>query len=253
MFAHFQFVHWRAGEQVAKCLYAFNHFPAQFFLGDFLHRAGDELQIGVESDLELHLVPDVGKQRPRIIVDEFIEHFFIREFDQPPTGMIGREIFATELPQCGVQVADIDNVAGGICYFNAVAHAKRLTDQNVNPSNEAFNRRLQSQPDNDRTDAERSDSRIPIHKNYRYNDQRDGQPNGEAHDTLECETSGRVLDAAKPVDGKRTRDSQHDRDQRTTPQNSLSNANSSVRQRYELRANNKVNDGAHRKNSRVSD
>jgi len=35
MFVNIQFVHWRAGEQIAKSFYAFDHFPAQFFLGDF--------------------------------------------------------------------------------------------------------------------------------------------------------------------------------------------------------------------------
>ena len=70
--------------------------------------------------------------------NEFIEYFFIREFDQPTTWMIGREILASELPQRGVKVADIDNVTGGLCYSDAVAHPKRLANQNVNPGDEAF-------------------------------------------------------------------------------------------------------------------
>ena len=114
-----------------------------------MHRAGDKLQVGVVTDLELHLVPDVRKKWPRIIVNEFIEYFFIREFDEPATRMIGGEILAAELPQRGVEVADIDHVASGVGYFDAVAHAKRLANQNVNPRDETLHRGLNSQPDND--------------------------------------------------------------------------------------------------------
>lgn len=151
---HIQFVHWRAGEQIVKSFYAFDHFPDQFFLGDFLHRVGDEVQIGVVGDVELNLVPDVRKKRPLIIVNEFVEHFFIRKLDQPAAGMIGGEILAAELPQRGVEVANVDNIPRGVAYFDAVAHTKRLSNQNVNPSDEAFHRRLHSQPDNYRTEAD---------------------------------------------------------------------------------------------------
>ena len=86
MLVHLQFVHWRAGEQVAISFYAFDHFPAQFFLGDFLHRLRDEFEVGVVTDLELHLVPDVWKKWPRIIVNEFVEHFFVWELIRRPLG-----------------------------------------------------------------------------------------------------------------------------------------------------------------------
>jgi hypothetical protein len=63
-----------------------------------LHRASDELQVGVVTDLEFYLVPDVGKKWPRIIVNKFIEYFFVGEFDQSTTWMIGGEILAAKLP-----------------------------------------------------------------------------------------------------------------------------------------------------------
>jgi len=149
-------------------------FLAQFFLGDFLHRAGDKLQISVESDLELHLVPDIGKQRPRIIVNQFIEYFFIWEFDKPPAWVVGGEILAAKLPQGGVEVADIDYVAGGVGYFDSVAHTKRLAHEDVNPGDEAFHRSLHSQPEDDRTDTKRRDRRVPINKKNRDDNNRDG-------------------------------------------------------------------------------
>src|SRR3979411_498130 len=49
---HFQFVDGGTGQQVTKCLHARYHFLAQLFLGNLLHRAGDEFEIGVESDIE---------------------------------------------------------------------------------------------------------------------------------------------------------------------------------------------------------
>ena len=141
-----------------------------------------------------------GKQRPRIIVNEFVEHFFIGELDQPAAGMIGRKILAAEFPQGGVEVADIDHVAGGVGYFDAVAHAKRLAHQDVNPGDEAFHRSLHSQPDNDRTDAERSDRRVPINKNNRDNNNRDGQRNSQPLDALESETGGSIFDPSNSIE-----------------------------------------------------
>src|SRR5439155_571748 len=62
---NFQFIDGRTGEQVTKCLHARYHFLAELFLSNLLHRAGDELEIGIESDIEFNFVPNVGKKRPR--------------------------------------------------------------------------------------------------------------------------------------------------------------------------------------------
>ena len=116
--------------------------------------------------------------------------------------MIAGKILAAEFPQGGVEVTDIDHVAGRIGDFDAVAHAKRLAHQNVNPGDEAFHRSLHSQPDDDRTDTERSDRRVPINENNRDNDNRDGQRNSQPLDALEGETGGSILDPANSIDMK---------------------------------------------------
>src|SRR5512132_4100171 len=150
--------------------------------------------------MELYLVPDVREKRPGIVVNEFVEHLFIRELDQPPAGMIAREILAAEFPQRGVEVTDIDHITGRVGYFDPVAHAIRLTHQDVNPRDEAFHRSLHSQPDDDRTDTERSDRGVPIHKNNRDNNNRDGQRNSQPLDALEGETGGSIFDPANSIE-----------------------------------------------------
>src|SRR5215475_8036646 len=91
-----------------------------------------------------------------------------------PAGMIGGEILPAEFPQRGVEVTNVDYVASGLPYLDAVAHAKRLANQDVNPRDKAFHRRLHSQAEDDRTDTERSDGGVPIHKNYRDDNHGDG-------------------------------------------------------------------------------
>src|SRR5215470_6295423 len=223
MLAHFQFVNRRSSKQVTECLHAFYHLFAELFFSNFLHCAGDELQVSVVCDLELDLIPDVGKKRPRIVVNQFIKHFFVRKLDHAAAWMIAGHVFAAKFPQSGIEISDVDYVASRITYLNAITDAIRLANQNIDPGDETFHRRLYSQPDDDRTDAKRCNSCVPIHKNDRDHDHRDGQSNHQMHDTLEGETSGRILDPSQSVDGKRARDREDYRDQRCPSQNSLNN------------------------------
>ena len=77
-------------------------------------RAGEELQhlreIALVGDRELHLVPDVWEQRPGIVVHCRGQHMGVGEFDDPAAGVLGRQILAAELPERGVEVADVDDV-----------------------------------------------------------------------------------------------------------------------------------------------
>src|SRR4029453_12468235 len=114
--------------------------------------------------------------------------------------MITGDILPTEFPQGRVEIADINYVAGGFADFDAVADAKRLANQNVNPGDKAFHRGLYSQPDDDRTDAERSDCRVPVHKNNRHNNNGDGQRNSQPLDALECETRRSILNPSNSIE-----------------------------------------------------
>ena len=84
MRANFEFVNWRASQQLPKDFDAFHHFFAELLFGDLLHRVGNELQIRSVSDVEFDLVPDVGKKRPRIIVNDRVEHFLVWKADDAP-------------------------------------------------------------------------------------------------------------------------------------------------------------------------
>ena len=58
--------------------------------------------------------------------------------------MITGNILPAEFPQSGVQVADIDDVAGSVIYLDTIANTIRLTNQNIYPADEALHRRLHS-------------------------------------------------------------------------------------------------------------
>src|SRR5438046_1205267 len=103
-------------------------------------------------------------------------------------------------------------VAGGVTYLDAIAHAIRLANEDIDPGDETFHRRLHSQSNNDRSNTECGDGGIPIDKNYRYSNQRDYQCNDQVHDALKRETSGSILDTSEPIHGSSLCNRQHKRD-----------------------------------------
>jgi hypothetical protein len=105
-----------------------------------------------------------------------------------------------EFPQGGVEIADINHVASGVADFDAVADAKRLANQNVNPGDKAFHRGLHSQPDDDGTDTERCDRRVPINKNNGDNDYCDRQCNSQPLDALKGEAGGSIFDSSNCIE-----------------------------------------------------
>src|SRR6266513_2800059 len=140
MFAHFELVYWSARKQIAVNRNALYHFLSNFFFDDPLHRLGDEFQIALVSDLKFNLVPNVGKKRPGIIPNDFIEHFFVWKSDDTAAGVISGNVLAAKLPEGGVEVADVDHVARGVTDFNSIADPKRAAHQNVDPGDETFHR-----------------------------------------------------------------------------------------------------------------
>jgi hypothetical protein len=135
--------------------------------------------------------------------------------------MVAGDILAAKFPQSRVEVSNVNHVASGIAYFDAVAHTKRLSNQNINPRDETLHWRLHSQSNDDRANTERSHRCVPIYKNNRDDDDPHRESNSQASDTLECETSSSILDLSSSVRGNRARNSQHDCDQRHATQDSL--------------------------------
>ena len=80
---------------------------------------------------------------------------------------------ASEFPKRGVEITNVDHVAGGVADFDAVADAIRPPNEYINPTDKTFHRRLHGQTDDDRADAERGEGCIPVHKNHRDGNQRD--------------------------------------------------------------------------------
>src|SRR5581483_4746696 len=213
-FAYFDFVDRCTGQQVPECIHTLDHFLAELFFSNFLHGVGYKLKIGAEGDIELNLVPNVGKKRPRIIINEFVEHFLIRKLDQPTARMIAGKIFAAELPKSGIEISYIDYVACGLADLYAITHPEGLTNQNVNPCDEAFHRGLDGKGEDHRANTECGKRSIPIDENDRYGHDYDYKRDDQVHYTLKCETGGRILDPAQPINGNNSRDGKDDHDQR---------------------------------------
>src|SRR5690349_7777339 len=113
-------------------------------------------------DLEFDLVTNVREKRPRIIPDDFIEDFLVWKSNDPSTRVLAGDILAAELPQCCVEITDVDHVASGVADFDSVTDSERLANENVNPGDETLCRCLDGETDDDRTDAERGERAVPI-------------------------------------------------------------------------------------------
>ncbi len=94
------------------------------------------------------------------------------------------------------QGAHVDHVTGGVVDLDAIADAIRLADENIDPGDETFHRRLHSQTDDDRSNTERGQRRIPIHKDDRRRDDCDQHADDQLENALECETRDGIQDPA---------------------------------------------------------
>ena len=63
--------------------------------------------------------------------------------------MITRNVMTAEFPEGSIQVTDVNYVASGIANLDPIAHPIRLTNEDIDPGDEAFHRRLHSQSKND--------------------------------------------------------------------------------------------------------
>ena len=82
---------------------------------------------------------------------------------------------ASEFPKRRVKITDIDDVTGGVVDFDAITDAKWLANENVDPGDEAFHRRLHGKTNDDRSDTERSQCWVPVDEDYGYDNKRDNE------------------------------------------------------------------------------
>ena len=68
--------------------------------------------------------------------------------------MITGNIIAAKLPKRGVEVANVDHIAGRIANFDPIAYAIRLPNEEVNPADKAGHRRLNGETGDDRNDPD---------------------------------------------------------------------------------------------------
>ena len=148
IFTNFQLIDGRLRQNLAKDTYLFHHPFAHFFGRDALHCFSDEFQITFIRDTELDFVPNVGKERPSVVVDRRAQDFRIWKLNDAAAGMIRREKIAAKFPQSSIEVTNVDHVALGIADLDAIADSIRRARQNVNPSEKTCHRRLHREAEN---------------------------------------------------------------------------------------------------------
>src|SRR6185295_1856512 len=100
--------------------------------------------------MEFHFVPNVRKQGPRIIIHCAAENFGVGKLDESPARMIRAQMAPADFPQSRIEIADVDDISASFVDLDAIAHSIRMPRQNVNPANEARNRSLQREAENQR-------------------------------------------------------------------------------------------------------
>src|SRR5437870_11020434 len=81
--------------------------------------------------------------------------------------MIGRKILAAEFPESGVKITHVDDISGSVSDFNAVADSVRRPHQHIDPADEAGDRSLQREAEDERDQADRDNGGIPIDEDDR--------------------------------------------------------------------------------------
>ena len=102
----------------------------------------------------------------------------------------------------------------------AITYPKRLANEDVNPSDEAFHRRLDRETDDNGADTEGGKRGIPIDENNRYGDYDDSKGDDQMHHALERETNGRIFDATERIDGNSSCNGENDHGQQCPAYNS---------------------------------
>src|SRR5437763_15426041 len=114
---NFKFINRCASQQVTENFDALHHLFTELFFNNLLHGLGYKFQIALIGDLKFDFVPDIGKERPRIVINELVEHFFVRKLNQATTRTIAGNVLDSEFAQLRVHVDDIDAIAGSIPYL----------------------------------------------------------------------------------------------------------------------------------------
>src|SRR5688572_4346303 len=110
--------------------------------------------------------------------------------------MVGRQMTAANFPDGRIEVTDVDDVASYIADFNAIAHPVGSSSQDINPADEAGDRRLQGESKNQRDQSERYDSRIPVDEQHRNRNKERDERCAQSYDPFQIEARHGAAQAA---------------------------------------------------------
>src|ERR1051325_3420172 len=117
--------------------------------------------------------------------------------------MFSREIIAAELPECRIEIVEVDHVAGGVADLDAITDAIRLAHEDVDPTDETGDWSLKCKSEYQRNQAKRNDRGVPVLKEDRQHKERNHQPDDEPRNTFQVVLVNRILNAPNEINIKR--------------------------------------------------
>src|SRR5262245_21155255 len=126
--------------------------------------------------------------------------------------MLRGKIVATKLPERRVEIIYVDHVACRSTDLDPITNAVRLAYQNINPTDEARNRRLQGEAKYQRDKTKGNDRCIPVLKEDRQYKKSDREPYDQSRDTFQVVLVNRIPHATDEVNVDDTLDCQANND-----------------------------------------
>src|ERR1041385_76162 len=201
IFAHFELIHRRLGQDFTEDPSLCHHSLANFFGGDPLHRFRNEFEVAFISHTEFDFVPHIREDGPAVVVNGRTQYFGVRKLDDSSGRMIGRkQVTAAEFPQSRVEITDIDHVPGGVANLHAIADAIRRAHQDVNPAKKTGHRCLHREAKDQREQSDRNQRRIPVLKNNRDDREQQQESQEQLGDAPQVVSRNGAADASDQID-----------------------------------------------------
>src|SRR5437763_13169365 len=108
--------------------------------------------------------------------------------------MLGREQRTAEFPKGGIEVCDVEDIAGRVVDLDAITDTIGSFDENVDPADKARDRRLKSEAQHERDKPERNDRRVPVREQHGQYYEEDRDPAEQICDAIQVVARRRFLD-----------------------------------------------------------
>src|ERR1044072_5401466 len=96
----------------------------------------DVLKVAFIGNMKRDLIPDIGEFFPGVVKDSLTEQETIRKPDQAAAGKVIGKIVSAKFPERGVEIVDLDDIAGEFSHLDPVAHFIGSADHDIEPANE---------------------------------------------------------------------------------------------------------------------